>query len=362
MNARDSYFERLDAERPGRNVDHDMYQCLNSGGLKCPYDSMAAGKVKGPEPPMQLLKRVTISSLVDLFSSEGRRDLLRTLFSKSELVEPTYEEVVVVWRPLPKKESTKIVIRPPRFVYEFADMFDMLEGLPELPKPDPNKNKKNPLEIRAFGGVPMANIPAVLPKTKLIFRPADAFVFDSISIFSLVAILGSQKFNNPKLDLIALVSVSLWVIRTVIRYSNKLARYDLLVKKFLTSKISHRNKGAVKYVASEAGSQRAIRASLVHAWLAGLKSNEPLHRDSLIRRGETEVNDLIQDYRQVPVDVDSGLTDLETLGLASFSSDGELINVVRGSKTVARVLKGAWGDIFDGRLSIKARDGSLPYP
>jgi len=270
---------------------------------------------------------------------------------------------VVVWRPLPKKEREKMVIRPPKFVYEFADMFDV-EGLPELPKPAPKKEKKKPLEIRSFSGVPMANIPAVLPKTKLIFRPADAFIFDSVSILSFLAVIGSLKFNNPKLDIIAIVSVSLWIIRTVIRYSNKLARYDLLVKRFLTSKISHRNKGAVKYVAAEAGSQRAIRASLIHTWLAGLKSENgsPLRRDMLVRRGETEVNELIRDYRRVPVDVDAGLTDLATLGLATFSNDGELINVVKGSKAVARVLKGAWGDVFDGRLTIKARDSFLPRP
>ena len=44
-------------------------------------------------PTMQLLDRVSISNLVDLFSLSGRRKLLRTLFARSELVEPTYEEV-----------------------------------------------------------------------------------------------------------------------------------------------------------------------------------------------------------------------------------------------------------------------------
>lgn len=57
----------------------------------------------------------------------------------------------------------------------------------------------------------MANINAVMPKTKLVFRPADALRIDFVSAISLVVILFQQKFDNPRLDLIALVSVSVWV-------------------------------------------------------------------------------------------------------------------------------------------------------
>lgn len=93
-------------------------------------------------------------------------------------------------------------------------MFD-IEGLPELPKASAEDEVKHqPLEIRAFSGVPMANLPAVLPKTKLIFRPADAFVFDLVSIVSLLLVFGSQRFDNPRLDLLALVSFCFWGFRT----------------------------------------------------------------------------------------------------------------------------------------------------
>ena len=51
-------------------------------------------------------------------------------------------------------------------------MFD-IEGFEPLAlkKPEPPIGK---LEIRNFEGVPMSNLPAVLPKTKVMFRPADA--------------------------------------------------------------------------------------------------------------------------------------------------------------------------------------------
>ena len=47
--------------------------------------------------PSQLLRRVSIANLVDFFSIGGRRRLAKSLFSESELVEPTYEEVSIIF-------------------------------------------------------------------------------------------------------------------------------------------------------------------------------------------------------------------------------------------------------------------------
>lgn len=354
ISARDVYLEGLNAELPGRNVDRDMHECLRDGSVKCPYDqALYPGKTK--TPPMQLLKRVSLSSLVNVFSSKGRRALFQTVFSPSELVEPTYEEVVVVWRPLPKKPKLPKppVIRLPKFLYEIADMFDF-QGLPDQPKGEP-KPKVKPIEIRSFSGVPMANIPAVLPKTKLIFRPADALVFDFVSILSFLLVVSSQRFDSPKLDLLALVSVSLWVIRTLFRYSNKLARYDLLVKKFLTSKISHRNRGALKYIVTEGGSQRALRAALVHTWLTSRATDEDdlPDRSVLVRIGQGEINDLLDDCQQRRIDVDAALNDLEDLGLVTTTLTGHL-QVMDDDDSVQRTLKKAWGSLFASTLSLRS--------
>lgn len=267
--------------------------------------------------------------------------------------------MVVVWRPLPPKPESQQVIRPPKFIYDFADMFD-IEGLPELPKLEEEEEEEETarpaLEIRAFAGVPMANLPAVLPKTKLVFRPADAFVFDLVSIFSFVLVLGSQRFDNPRLDLLALVSFVLWVFRTVFRYSNKLARYDLLVKKFLTSKITHRNSGALKYVATEAGSYRATRAALVYTWLVSCGrqgTSNANHRDQLIEAGLAGVNELIREDKQIRVDIGAALRDLEDLGLVRFSDDGQrLESVVRDTSSVIASLGDSWARVFEGGKSL----------
>jgi hypothetical protein len=268
--------------------------------------------------------------------------------------------VIVIWRPLPKKPRRPRKIVPPKFIYEFAEMFDWEENLPEKPEPPPEPSPP-PLQIRAFDSVPMANLPAVLPKTRLVFRPADALLFDLITVFTLTLVLGSQRFDSPRLDALALVSVSFWVIRTIVRYSNKLARYDLLVKKFLTSKIAHRQSGALKYIATEAGSQRALRATLIHSWLVrrvarwkseAVGDDAGLTRDRIVEEGFLGVNELLVTDRFVNVDMEAGLNDLEDLNLVQFHGQ-ELVRIENEPETVHKVLTTTWVDVFNGDLSLK---------
>ncbi|KAL7565327.1 hypothetical protein ACA910_014609 [Epithemia clementina (nom. ined.)] len=322
-------------------LDESIYDCLNHNDLRCSYDAKI--ETTGKQlPPMQLLQRVTISNLVDPFTKEGRQSFFSTFFSKSELVEPTYEEVVVIWRQ--KDDSVERPKRPlwtpPRIVYELADMFD-IDGLPE-PADPMVAQQRMPLQIRSFDGVPMANLPAVMPKTKLVFRPADAFVFDLISVVSLGLAVSSQKFNSTKLDILALVSVSLWIVRLIIRYSNKLARYDLLVKKFLTSKISRRDSDALAYLSDEAGAQRAARASLVHTWLLQ-QEQTTLNRSTVLTQGMMGVNDILEG-KQVHVDMQAALNDLEGIGL--ITCDGEKVRVVRDRVSIVRKIQRAWSSLL----------------
>jgi len=301
-------------------------------------------------PRMQLLERVSIGSLIDVFNKVGRRGLLKTIFARSELVEPTYEEVVVVWRPLVKQKKK---IGPPQIVSEFADMFD-IEGF-EQPVEDKFEPQTGNLEIRLFEQVPMSNLQAVMPKSKLVFRPADAFLFDTISFVTFAIVLGSIKFDNTRLDVLALVSVTLWILRTVFRYSNKLARYDLLVKTFLTSKISQRNTGAFKYLSYEAGSQRAIRAALVHQCaLQEYKSTRFsfLTKSRLEQTCETQVNQLLNTENEVQIDVKRSIRDLEDLRLISFSEDDGRVLEVKDVVSSIDTVKELWMELLENDKKI----------
>ena len=263
-------------------------------------------------------------------------------------------KVVVIWRPLEKKKKKKRkVVIPPKIIYDIAEIFEVEDRLPKKPEAEPEA-KPMPLEIRAFDKVPMANILAVMPKTKLMFRPADAFIFDLVSVFSLSAILASQRFDSPKLDLIAIVSVSFWIFRTFIRYSNKLARYDLLVNKFLTSKIAHKNTGALKFITNEAGKQRATRAALVHTWLQSQHEEaissvegELLRREDIIRNGFVGVNQLLRTDRLTHINIGLALDDLEEMNLIQFSDGGEKLLEVKDAPSAKHVLKSIWMNLFE---------------
>ena len=336
------------------DIDRDIIAGLNNGDYTCQYDEESANSI-----PATLLERITLSNVVDLYSPEGRKRVAKSFMAESELVEPTYEKVIAIWRPLPKKPKRKRVIAPPKQIYEIAELFDIEEKLPKKPdpivEPDPCK-----MEIRTFDDVPMANIPAVFPKTRLKLRPADAFLFDLTSVFTLLVVLGSQRYDNPKLDLIALVSVVFWLFRTFVRYSNKLARYDLLVKNFLSSKISHRGSGAVRYIVDEGGSQRALRVALLHAWVLDEfeRDQKALSRERILSGGFQGMNHMLllgetpsssSQQRLVDLNVEAALDDLEGLGLVSFNDgEEETVSSVASKDRAMMKLKETWDNVFDG--------------
>ena len=84
-----------------RVIEYDMYDKLNHQGYTCEYDEKMTTATTNnindnqqqQQRRMHLLERVSINNLINVFSRYGRKTLVRTLFSKSKLVEPTYEEV-----------------------------------------------------------------------------------------------------------------------------------------------------------------------------------------------------------------------------------------------------------------------------
>ncbi|KAL9189088.1 hypothetical protein ACHAXT_011578 [Thalassiosira profunda] len=314
------------------HVEQDIVDEIDSEKILCQYDdtlfsieNSTSDAVESSYKPaaVRLLERVSIQNTVNFLSKKGRRELVKNYFRSSTLVEPAYEEVIAIWRPLRKKKRQPI--QPPKWLYQAAEVFDVENKLPERRNDTAADDGPLPLEIKAFYDVPMANVEAVLPKTRLVFRPADAIVFDLVSVVSFLAVAGSVKFDSPKLDLIALVSLVFFAVRTFFRYSNKYARYDLLVNKFLTQKISHRGPGALKYIVSEANSNRALRAMLIRDWL----SNEEVSRaakvdsldDAILRQAKSYVNERSSlGASQIDVDVLSALEDLQRLGLIDGSA------------------------------------------
>lgn len=273
-------------------------------------------------------------------------------------MEPAFEEVVVVWRPLPKKGPAQF--RLPDSVYKLANTLDLDDRLPPKPTPPP-PIPTPPLQIRVFSRVPMANLLAILPKTKLLFRPTDAVLFDLVNVVSLSVVLASQKLDSAYLDVLALGSISLWVVRTFVKYSNKQARYDLLVNKFLTSRMEHRNRGAEEYLSNEAAEQRAMRASLLHEWLIRWEgervrkgSGGPLTKRRILKYGQAGVNEVIRrtaanESTYVDTDVAAALDDLVEFRLVRFGKDDSLVEV-KSYGTAEDALRSTWGNLFQKEM------------
>jgi len=271
-------------------------------------------------------------------------------------------QVVVIWRPLPTKKTPKQV-QLPDSVYSAAKTLTLEDRLPPKRAPEP---KPEPLQIRAFSQVPMANLLAILPKTKLLFRPSDAILFDLVNVVSLSVILASAKTDSAYLDILAVVSISLWAVRTFFKYSNKQARYDLLVNKFLTLRMENRNQGALEYVSNEAAEQRAMRASLLHEWLLRQQEQQGhsggdcqhLTKCQILRDGLTGVNQVLerasttmkeqaQQYELVYADVDISNTvdDLVDMHLIQFDEEDLLVEIKDyGMAEVS--LQSTWANLF----------------
>jgi len=208
----------------------------------------------------QLIDRVAIRDVLADPERSRLRDFAPQLFSVSELVEPSYGELLVVWLPSPPPPKRTI----PRSIRRFAEAIEhflpndwcLANDLAGEATPPPPR----PLQLRLFSDVPIANFEGILPGKRLVFRPADALRLDLISLLSFASAVATQRYTDLRVDIIALVSIVAVTVRSILAYRNALTRYDLLVNRFITSKLTARGVGVVQYIAREAGIQRARRA------------------------------------------------------------------------------------------------------
>ncbi|KAL7479126.1 hypothetical protein ACHAW6_004868 [Cyclotella cf. meneghiniana] len=119
------------------SVERDMYEEIDAGNLKCQYDETfnSVSHCKRKNTAVRLLERVSIQNTVDFFSKSGRRGLVTNFFKKSTLKEPSYEEVVVIWRPLQRERTVKKrkvhLTSLPDWLYAMASIFDVDHNSPK---------------------------------------------------------------------------------------------------------------------------------------------------------------------------------------------------------------------------------------
>jgi hypothetical protein len=169
----------------------------------------------------------------------------------------------------------------------------------------------------------------------------------------------SLKFDNPRLDLLAVVSLSLFAIRTFFRYSNKYARYDLLVNKFLTKKLAHRGSGALNYIVSQADSQKALRLGLIRDWLTenkiylsvGKGEEEPtsIQLDyDVLELGKSYANNKAStNQARIDVDILSAIDELSSLGLLEVVQEQESLRFkTKDDQTTRDNIQQSWSEVL----------------
>jgi len=115
------------------------------------------------------------------------------------------------------------------------------------------------------------------------------------------ALLGGR----PRLNVIAGVSLAVWLLRTSLGYHNALTRYELLLNRFRTSHLAMRGAASVvPYLQQQAATQRARRAATLLNWLRR-RRGPPLERRSLEREARRSI-----ETGGARLDVDGALSDL----------------------------------------------------
>lgn len=183
----------------------------------------------------------------------------------------------------------------------------------------------SPLELRSYRNVPMANTEALLPRTRLVFRPADALRLDLISLVSVASALATARFTAVSARLVTAVALTVAVLRSILAYANALARYELQTTSFCVNHLAATGDEVRRSVARTAAEERARVASMLFRWLctqptpATPKMIEAAH-NAMVREWLADAN-----APAVAIDLRGAMADLVRLGLARASADGALV-------------------------------------
>ncbi|KAG0619199.1 hypothetical protein M758_4G122900 [Ceratodon purpureus] len=166
------------------------------------------------------------------------RAAFSVFFSRSTLQEPAYQELVLLYN------QSKIE-----------------EGEDEVPG----------LQLHTYRKIPVPDLKVVFPNKKLSFRLIDTVRLDLASLAGLVAFLVSHKFDDllssPSafvLDLIASVSLIIYITRVTLGYKQTADRYQLLVNKTLYEKTLASGFGVVHFLLDASEDQLFKGAILVY--------------------------------------------------------------------------------------------------
>ncbi|GFH09653.1 uncharacterized protein HaLaN_04834, partial [Haematococcus lacustris] len=133
---------------------------------------------------------------------------------------------------------------------------ELLRGAlaPDAPVTAPRA--RPPVHIRIYRDLPLPTWQLSMPDKRLQFRPLDLLRTDTFALVGLVALLAQARYDSLLLDLVTLLSASVFVLRIALGFKRMDDRYRNQVAEVLRGKTIASDATALEYLATSAALQQ----------------------------------------------------------------------------------------------------------
>ncbi|CAL8468893.1 g8434 [Coccomyxa elongata] len=322
-----------------------LFLTLSNWGLLPSVDVLPIERFNAvwrPKEPERLqpvyVERVTIREAL-------RGDLLGNLFGPIQLVEPTFGELMVLYRRKPERNR-------------IAELKAQILGGSNAPR----LRRREPITLRVLRDIPVPSWKLVFPDKLLQFRPLDGLRADLLTVAGLAAFIAQAKYDSFILEVITTVSAVTLAVRVILGYNRMAQRYEKLENKVLAESTVAGQNASVQYLAACAALQQWEQSAL--AYLLLHTAPGPLS----VERLSAAVESLLEDNFSVRVRFDAAeaLTELERLQLLDRAeeraydgddgTDAAAFVAVAPDKALQQ-LRAHWDAFLDGCLRRRYEGG-----
>ncbi|KAF6257770.1 Prismane-like protein [Scenedesmus sp. NREL 46B-D3] len=215
-------------------------------------------------------------------TSTSSGGLLQTLLEPVEIVEPTFRQMLVVYRKKPRPEwwrgawfkltGQKVAPVARRSSIQLQHACHMAAAL-IIPSAVHNTCHSFELQqldawpsatrhVLVYRDIPLPSWQVVFPDKLLQFRPLDLLRLDLFGLAGAAAVLAQARYSSLVLELVTMVSLSVWGTRLVLGYLRMGDRYKSIVAQLLAERTVAGGEGGLEYLATAAGLQQFKQAAL----------------------------------------------------------------------------------------------------
>ncbi|KAL3150907.1 hypothetical protein ABBQ32_000658 [Trebouxia sp. C0010 RCD-2024] len=248
-----------------------LFMTLNNWGLVPESDVLPLeqfNRVWQPDEPERLdpvhVERVSIRDAVGGLSGL-KRGGVSALWSKVELIEPTFQDLLVMYRQTQPSAG------------QLAKLRQRIIG-PSEQESTPRYQQRNSINMRIYRDIPVPSWKIVFPNKLLQFRPLDGLRSDLATLP--VAVLADQpiaetavlaaaylaqlKYDSVVLELITTGAVIAFIFRAFLGYKRLNERYERTANDMLAKSTIAGQEGVITYLANAAALQQFEQTGLAY--------------------------------------------------------------------------------------------------